>query len=112
MARLIDVDKALAKLRKVEPELKVVSIVGIKAVSIGGVIDFLERQKTVDAAEVVLCKDCKHCRVSTSKSGGAAVCDRSLPSKPLEDNFYSNVGIFAIVKPNDFCSRGERRTDE
>ena len=53
MARLIDVDKALEKLRKVEPKLKVVSIVGIKAVSIDGFIDFLERQKTVDAVEVV-----------------------------------------------------------
>lgn len=52
MARMIDVDKALEKLRKVEPKLKVVSIVGIKAVSIDGVIDFLERQKTVDAVEV------------------------------------------------------------
>jgi hypothetical protein len=69
-------------------------------------------RKEADVVKVVRCKDCKHCRVSSSNSGGAAVCDRSLPSKPLEDNFYSNVGIFAIVKPNDFCSRGERRTDD
>ncbi len=40
MARLINVDEALAKLRKVEPELKVVSVVGVKAVSIDGFIHF------------------------------------------------------------------------
>ena len=69
MARLIDVDKALAKLRKVEPELKVVSIVGIKAVSIGSVIDFLERQKTVDAAEV------KHGRWEKAHVSGYLKCN-------------------------------------
>lgn len=52
----------------------------------------------VDAVEVVRCKDCKRCR----GFGGVTI-------EPDE------VGICKIddlcVKPNDFCSYGERRSE-
>jgi hypothetical protein len=56
--RLIDVNDALDRLRRAEPNLKVVSVVGVKAVSIDAFIHFLESRKTVDAVEVVRCRDC------------------------------------------------------
>lgn len=51
--RLIDADDALERLKKAEQEMKVVSIVGCKAVPMDGVIEFLETRPTVDAVEVV-----------------------------------------------------------
>lgn len=51
--RLIDVDDALERLKKAEQEMKVVSIVGCKAVPMDGVIEFLEKRPTVDAVKVV-----------------------------------------------------------
>lgn len=51
--RLIDADDALERLKKAEQEMKVVSIVGCKAVPMDGVIEFLETRPIVDAAEVV-----------------------------------------------------------
>ena len=100
MARLIDVDKALEKLRKVEPKLKVVSIVGIKAVSIDGFIDFLERQKTVDAVEVVHCKDCKHCYKSYGSSTGYRCKVWGVYDNDCE------------VTPEHYCSYGERKDND
>ena len=52
---------------------------------------------TVDAVEVVRCKDCKHWNE--------------------QDNIFSGCrctcwkGIWDYTKPDDFCSYGERRTD-
>lgn len=51
--RLIDANDALARLQKAEQEMKVVSIVGYKAVSMDGVIEFIQTRPTVDAVEVV-----------------------------------------------------------
>ena len=49
---------------------------------------------TVDAVEVVRCKDCKHL-------GFKGLCDS-----------VCNRKMVGIVKPDDFCSYGERREGE
>ena len=57
---------------------------------------------TVDAVEVVCCKDCKHWTPSGSMAGNR------------EDDLQPIGGcIWAVCcrKANDFCSYGERRTD-
>lgn len=51
--RLIDANDALERLKKAEQEMKVISMVGCKAVPMYGVIDFIESRPTVDAVEVV-----------------------------------------------------------
>ena len=55
------------------------------------VLRIVEESPTVDAVEVVRCKDCKR----YSQSG---LC-----------NLYLNVSH--QMKPDDFCSYGERRSD-
>ena len=51
--RLIDVNDALERLRKVKPKLHVVDFLGFKAVDIDAFIRFIESLKTVEAVEVV-----------------------------------------------------------
>ena len=51
--RYIDANDALERLQKAEREMKVVSVVGCKAVPIEGVIEFIQSIHTVDAVEVV-----------------------------------------------------------
>lgn len=53
----------------------------------------VDRVKTVDAVEVVRCKDCKH---RYTMSSGMSFCKK---------NFLMGA------KDNDFCSYGERRCD-
>lgn len=48
---------------------------------------------TVDAVEVVRCKDCKHLMFSDCYG-------------------ECRAARMGIVKPDDFCSYGERKTDE
>ena len=58
-------------------------------------------EHTVDAVEVVRCKDCKHFRSETFKSGTVATwCHR-----------HSGWDYEQDVKPYDYCSDGERRED-
>ena len=47
--RLIDVTDALERLRKAASKMHIVDFLGIKAVDIGSVIQFLESRQTVDA---------------------------------------------------------------
>jgi hypothetical protein len=53
---------------------------------------------TVDAVEVVRCKDCKHCSLDLS-GRDAHLCMRK------------EVGFIVRRKLDDFCSYGERRTN-
>ena len=54
----------------------------------------IRRQPTVDAAEVVRCKDCEFCYYNSSN-----------------DTYKcrSMNGMYRTVKADDFCSYGERR---
>lgn len=55
----------------------------------------IENAPTVDAVEVVRCKDCKHWRENT------LWCDMNSRDRETWHNWYED----------DFCSYGERRTD-
>lgn len=74
--------------------------------------DIMDAQ-TVDAVEVVRCKDCKHRRVAVNSdiTRKISVCNRALPSRRSEDCFVCGTVIYATVEENDFCSHGERRSD-
>ena len=54
--------------------------------------DVLNKLPTVDAVEVVRCKDCKH-RADEWECG----------------NYLCNLKMIGFVRANDFCSYGERR---
>lgn len=55
--------------------------------------------------ELVRCKDCKR----SVEENGTLVCDHALPTKRLTEYIVIGTDIVAIVKPDDFCSYGERR---
>lgn len=58
---------------------------------------FIESRHTVDAVEVVRCRDCQHYKAqsqSVHRKDKALLCCRSATVK---------------VNPNDFCSFGERK---
>ena len=56
-----------------------------------GMVRLLEKAPTVDAVEVVRCRDCKHYKPDEYECG----CDFA--------------GGLSYVKADDFCSYGERR---
>lgn len=60
------------------------------------VCDDIDETSTVDAAEVVRCKDCKHCCLDLSGRENH-LCMRK------------EVGFVVRRKANDFCSYGERK---
>lgn len=65
------------------------------AILIDGVIKWLENAPSVDAVDVVRCKDCVH--------WGNTFDDESYCTNPdVLDNF---------ARPDDFCLYGERRSD-
>ena len=57
------------------------------------VVDMLESAPTVDAVPVVRCKDCKHYEIHKPKV--LENCERN--------------GYIIPMKPDDFCSYGERK---
>ena len=59
----------------------------------------IEAAPTVDAVEVVRCKDCKHCCLDLSGRENH-LCMRK------------EVGFVVRRKANDFCSYGERRDND
>ena len=56
----------------------------------------LREAPTVDAVEVVRCRDCKHYEIHKPKV--LENCERN--------------GYIIPMKPNDFCSYGERKDDD
>lgn len=88
--RLIDADaiynKALENHRKGE----------IEDWEFDSIINYLDGAPTINAAEIVYCKDCKYGDYD-SKSNGAMVCLRT------NDGFWR--------KETDFCSYGEYQTN-
>ena len=59
---------------------------------------WLDEQPTVDAVEVVRCKDCKHALENPFITG----CTKLVCSKWVN---------WRAVEPNHFCSYGERKDD-
>ena len=102
MGRLIDADELMwHKSSLVEPRNKTVSMgkpisddeVCAYRLGWNDAIDAItENAPTVDAVEVVRCKDCKYCDRGN--------CD------------FWDDGYGAIVSMDDFCSQGERKEDD
>jgi len=86
MARLIDA-KALEKQIKEAFE-------DSSPVLMGQLLRWVRKQSTIDATEVVRCKDCKH-RTEMANCG-----------HPRQD------GILPTAYPLDFCSYGERKDND
>ena len=61
----------------------------------------IDNAPTVDAVEVVRCRDCKYHRT---------LRDRDMCAKNADMLNGREVGLRA-TRADDFCSRGERRTD-
>ena len=61
------------------------------------VLDSIDSQPTVDAVEVVRCRDCKRCFKHTTKRNRQKmwICMRN--------------DLDVCVRPDDFCSYGERK---
>ena len=87
--RLIDAEKVIADLKAMK------DVAGYDAILIDGMIKGLENAPTVDAVEVVRCKDCIYGQCEPIKNG-TRVCE---------------YDFFIVVNDYDFCSRGERRSD-
>lgn len=60
----------------------------------------------IDSVPVVRCKNCKHCSDVTEYFADHK--ENKAHSKPGKACF---IGLPKIVHPDDFCSYGERRTD-
>lgn len=68
---------------------------GMGALVASTLIRYVKRCTTVDAVEVVRCKDCEY----SGHFDGLLYCENSR-------------GLAGIVSPEGFCSYGERRTNE
>ena len=91
--RLIDANALITNLRTFK---------GLGKMVAETLVRFVEKQPTVDAVEVVRCRECKHWDEIEDTCGGG-YCNHScwvvLDAEP------------PIVNHTDFCSYGERRTD-
>lgn len=71
------------------------------------IVHHLDRQPTVDAVEVVRCKDCKHYfhygKTSIQVAGKNIKCGWCQRRIRYDEEFR--------VLPDDFCSRSERRCE-
>ena len=99
MARLIDADALLEIYKKWIPQLASPEDDGDRR-GVETCITVLKGAPTVDAVEVVRCKDCKY-RMRNSATDG----DISF----YLGGFYCGKRFGNIeIAPDDFCSRGER----
>lgn len=67
------------------------------------IINDIKNAPTVDAVEVVRCKDCHWWRL-VNKRNGCGICSHEVFS-------IDDCTVDPVTEPNDFCSYGERRTD-
>ena len=67
---------------------------GLEDENFNAIINAIDSVPTVDAVEVVRCKDC----IYATEEDGDLYCD-------------GPIGIFGTVGFNDFCSCGERRSN-
>lgn len=99
---LIDVDKMISGMQAVldeKPQDK-----GTPAYcAFEAIIERLKEEPTVDAVEVVRCKECKHWKPSGSKAGNS-----------FSDMEYIGGCEFTNYcrRESDFCSYGEKRHDK
>ena len=98
--RLIDTETVIRKLRKANcAECDNYNAVRCRACWVDDVVSLLEDSPTVDAVEVVRCKDCKWYQIRK--------WDDQTPKYDCR-----KTHALLDVKPDDFCSYGERREGE
>lgn len=102
MARLIDADSLLEKIHDTAEGLADCDQQNAAWALLKYAVRDIMDEETVDAVEVVRCKDCKHWKPSGSKGG-----------KSVSDMEYIGGCKFTNCcrRESDFCSYGERRTD-
>lgn len=93
MSRLIDAD---AFLKQEIKRCNCVPLVGTCSKDNYDLRYILDSTPTVDAVEVVRCKDCKHAY--------------NMPLGLCYLHYEKDGDTVACVEPDDFCSYGERRT--
>lgn len=98
--RLIDANKLVRKINKLavfcftgETDIQ---ICDCQMVELGAVLAEIDEAVTMDAVEVVRCKDCR-------KEG--------LEECPMVQRDHVTGNLYAESNSMDYCSRGERRTD-
>ena len=89
MARLIDADALKTKAIRCETFKLYDAPVFLKAVG----TKEIDKAPTIDAVEIVRCRDCKHYEIHKPKV--LENCERN--------------GYIIPMKPDDFCSYGERK---
>ena len=102
--RLIDANAFLDRIKERHDDIMQDPIVDKatkwrESVCFGGVVNVLVKMPTVDAVEVVRCKDCKHCMLDLSGRENH-LCMRK------------EVGFVVRRNADDFCSYGERQRVE
>lgn len=85
--RLIDTDALIRTLDQRDKKNSAYNLI------MSVIIGIIERQPTLDAEEVVRCKNCKHYEIHKPKF--LENCERN--------------GYLIPMKPDDFCSYGERK---
>ena len=78
------------------------------AITLDGIIKALKEEPTMDAVEVVRCKDCKH-------RGEEIICPMCFGEQiEWDDDGYSEIDWFLHDHTHNdgFCDRGERIADD
>ena len=95
--RLIDANALKSQITRYHMSLTPRYISKLVDAEIGDVIDILDESPTVDAVEVVRCKDCKR--------RGTDNCIFHIKGEPADEELLKKLD-------NDFCSYGERKDKE
>ncbi len=96
MARSIDADKLLEIYKKWVPQLSSKEDEGDRR-GVETCIAVLEDMPTMDAVEVVRCRDCKHYKPQKKSAHWEHRAN------------YCNRVVTIKTQPDDFCSHGERK---
>ena len=105
MATLIDRDKCQERIFRFADRLVDWGFPK-EAKAVRAVAKGIKLEKTVDAVEVVRCKDCKHGVWSEEEEMW-----RCVYSATFDDDIGEWFGFFEFNQADHFCSYGERRTD-
>ena len=104
--RLIDADKMAVNesVAYMSAQMKIDNPVtlGINSVVHRKIQQLIADTPTIDAVPVVRCKDCKYCDISLVLPTGRAMYTC------MEGSHDHQM----LLKPNDFCSRGERKEED
>ena len=102
MSRYIDADKLIERILRLTIVTDDMYGMGI-ACGIERASNVIQKHPTADVVEVVRCKDCEYCHISTD------------PKTNISVQVCGYVGYNPVqssqVTDNDYCSHGERREE-